>query len=391
MYETDDRGIYRLYGIPEGRYTISVGEDTSRGSVRVGFGGNYYSKTFHPDTTERDMAGIIEVTPGSEVTGIDIKVGQSAKSFAVAGKVIDAATGKPVVGAICGYGALSPDGKQTQGWGLGYRTDSAGNFRLEGILPGRYTAFATREGDNETYSEPVIFRVENEDVRGIEIRLVAGSSISGVAVVEGTDDPDVLARLSQFQVMITRPPDGGLNTPRINPVRIAPDGSFRVGGLQPGKIRLQISSFPVQKGFTLARVERDGVEQSGFFEIAAGEHINGVRMIITHGNLSVRGQIKVDGGTLPEETRFQVALRKQSGSVQVPPRPTVVTSDERGRFLIDGLAAGEYELTIIPLRPNQAGNRRPRMRPVRQAVTVGPQSVTEVNIVVNLNEPNGRD
>ncbi|HET9528860.1 MAG TPA: hypothetical protein VFQ92_00800, partial [Blastocatellia bacterium] len=165
-----------------------------------------------------------------------------------------------------------------------------------------------------------------------------------------------------------------------------PDGSFRIGGLQPGKVRLQISSFPVQKGFTLARVERDGIEQTGFFEIAAGEHITGVRMIITHGNLIVRGQIRVEGGTLPEDLRFQVAMHKQTGSVQTPSRPAVVMSDERGRFLIDGLSAGDYEIRVVPTYADPSGNRRSGIRPVKQAVTVGPQSETEVTIVVNLNE-----
>src|SRR5215475_1446458 len=35
MYQTDDRGFYRIYGLPEGRYMVSVGYAESPGSVTI--------------------------------------------------------------------------------------------------------------------------------------------------------------------------------------------------------------------------------------------------------------------------------------------------------------------------------------------------------------------
>lgn len=35
MYRTDDRGVYRLFGLPEGRYLVSVGQERGPGLARI--------------------------------------------------------------------------------------------------------------------------------------------------------------------------------------------------------------------------------------------------------------------------------------------------------------------------------------------------------------------
>lgn len=47
MYSSDDRGVYRIYGLLPGRYKVSVGEAPDSGVVRIGFGGGSYPRTFH--------------------------------------------------------------------------------------------------------------------------------------------------------------------------------------------------------------------------------------------------------------------------------------------------------------------------------------------------------
>src|SRR5262249_6508450 len=42
MSITDDRGVYRLFGVPPGRYVIAVGIDNNAQNVRIGLGNNYY-------------------------------------------------------------------------------------------------------------------------------------------------------------------------------------------------------------------------------------------------------------------------------------------------------------------------------------------------------------
>jgi hypothetical protein len=139
-----------------------------------------------------------------------------------------------------------------------------------------------------------------------------------------------------------------------------------------------------QKGFALLRIEHNGVEHRGPIEVAAGDHITGVRAVIAYGASVLRGQIKVEGGTLPEGVVFQVLLQRQGGSGQAYALP--VQADERGRFFLDGLVAGDYEIRVFPRRPDSPAGQPIPFPPVKQTVTVGHNTEADVTITVNLGE-----
>ena len=77
-FRTDDRGNYRAYGLPMGKYLVSAG----RGDNRGGFTANRtYQRTFHPEAPEEVNATPITVEAGKEVTEIDIRMA-SVETFA---------------------------------------------------------------------------------------------------------------------------------------------------------------------------------------------------------------------------------------------------------------------------------------------------------------------
>jgi protocatechuate 3,4-dioxygenase beta subunit len=45
-FETDDRGVYRIYGVPPGRYLVSVGQPREGGSLSFGPFATQYQRTF---------------------------------------------------------------------------------------------------------------------------------------------------------------------------------------------------------------------------------------------------------------------------------------------------------------------------------------------------------
>src|SRR5262245_41476789 len=98
MMRTDDRGVYRIYGLPAGRYIISAGGEWSYSHSK-----RKYSETFHPDATDRNQAKIIEVKEGAEVIDINIRLGAGKNTYEVTGRVVDAETGQPLpqAGVIC--------------------------------------------------------------------------------------------------------------------------------------------------------------------------------------------------------------------------------------------------------------------------------------------------
>jgi protocatechuate 3,4-dioxygenase beta subunit len=384
MFETDDRGIYRIYGIPAGRYTVSIGDAGEGGTIRFGFGGRgYYKRTFHPNVTEEAKATIIELAEGGEAASVDITVGAKSKSFMATGRVVDE-NGKPVVGVRIGNSALMKDGNRMGGFGYGTLSDTNGGFRLDGLLPGRYAAFVWGEGEIEGYTDTVTFEVTDGNVSGLELKMRRGSSIAGVVVVEGTTDRAVLARLSQLSLAANVESEGPV-APSFSNVKLSPDGSFRITGLRPGKARLYLASYPPIPGFTIARIERDGVAQREI-ELGQGAQVTGIRVVIEYGTGTVRGVVKIENGPLPENARMLVAARRR-GEATMGPANRGAQVDSRGRFFLEGMATGEYELTLQTLIPG--GQRRPP--PIKQNVTVTNGVEAEVTFTFDLNakEPEG--
>src|SRR5262245_20028086 len=139
LIPTDDRGIYRIFSLQEGRYLVSIG--SSQSGVKMG-GGAQYQKTFHPDVTDQSQAKVVEVDEGEEVIGVDIKVLSVIKTYSIFGRVVNAENGQPVAGASINIGRFSTDGNGTSSSGpYGIRSNSAGEFQLSNVAPGKYAVF----------------------------------------------------------------------------------------------------------------------------------------------------------------------------------------------------------------------------------------------------------
>ena len=389
MFSTDDRGVYRIYGLSPGRYKVAVGDSPDGGMVRIGFAGGSYPRTFYPDVSDESKAAVVEVTGGGEASGIDIKLGRVLKSYVATGRIVDADTGKPLSNLQYGHGAVNREQKVIGAFGWsGNRTTNNGEFRIEGLSPGRYAAFVVATEQVDFYSEPAVFEISDSDATALEIRVRRGASISGTAVIEGTDDADVLSKISKLELRAFSQSED-LAAPVMAPIRINSDGSFQVTGLRTGKVRISLAGFGYQpaKGFSLIRVERDGLPQRDGIDVRAGETVSGVRMVIGYGTCVIRGQVKVQGGELTPETRFRIMARRLESDSQ----PAGTLADARGRFSIEGLLPGEYEVSVSPmfLTPSSPGappppGRVPNRPPVKQKVTVANGVETEVTLVLDL-------
>jgi carboxypeptidase family protein len=388
---TDDRGIYRVYGVPAGQYLVSVGEPygaRTGGNKRV-----YYKYTFHPGVTDRAKAVSVEVKEGAETTGVDIIVGRPQKTYAITGRVVNAEN-KPLPGIELGVIAYSEDGKSTSDTSGDWRSDDKGAFRIEDALPGHYLIYPRNDPSSNSFGEPISFDVKNEDVSDLEIKMSRGASISGVMVVavEGVNDPAMKDKLSQLGVLVHVRPQDRSTTLRdrhsdgFASSRISGDGSFRVAGLRPGKAAIQLTwnSPTAPREFFILRVERNGQEINNGIEIGQGEQITGVRVVIGAGGGVIRGQVKIEGGQL-EDVRLALYVRRASDA------PNIYKSielDTHGRFVIEKLVEGDYELLIGPMSVtvtgDAGGKTMSRMPTVKQVVNVNPGTVSEVTLVLSL-------
>src|SRR5262249_4777217 len=130
-YETDDRGVYRIYGLPPGRYLVSAGAADRPGvSRRV-----RYPLTYYPDVPEQEQAKPVEVQTDFSADDIDIHLGPPLKTYAVVGRVVDADTGQPAPGLPVNIMPMRVRGA-TGGGPVGAPTGSVagadGTFRVAG-------------------------------------------------------------------------------------------------------------------------------------------------------------------------------------------------------------------------------------------------------------------
>ena len=385
--QTDDRGVYRIYGLAPGSYKVSVGQASSAASAVsiMGIGGSQYLKTFYPGVQDEAKATIIEIKEGTEVKDVDISVGKPDSGFSVSGRVVDSDSGNPVPNLFIGHSSVNESNQQMAGMGFtGNQTDANGRFRLEGLRPGRYAVYTFAAGQaNSFYSEPVQFDIADGDVSGIEIKVRRGATITGVAVIENNSDPAV-ARLLQTVTLYAYVEQKGLAAPSLGQSQIGPDGSFRLEGLAPGKARIGIQGFPTPpKGLTLVRTELDFLEQPEGIEVTAGAQINGVRLLFAYGTGSIRGDISVEGGSLQEGMRLRVAVRSPAGESRRFNR--MADCDARLHFVVENIPPGNYELVVIGMAPASGTRPAPPVEFLKQTVTVSNGAETKVNLVVDLN------
>jgi protocatechuate 3,4-dioxygenase beta subunit len=393
MLQTDDRGVYRIYGLAAGRYIISAGGVWAPGLV-----GRKSSETFYPDATDQSQAKIIEVKEGAEAAEIDIRLGVGKDTYAAAGRVVDAETGRelPRVSVLCmeapdkKYGGIRHGSPAT--------TDYEGRFRCVNLAPGPYELrLWERAGVSSVYySKKIRFEVTDSDVSGLEVKANLGATLSGVIVIEGVSDLAVKAKLQRASIGVRvagfreSAGDGGqFELPVGVTAKIAGDGAFRLTGAPSG-----MASFYMEGGqdaFLIRRVERDGAEIRSAFEIGRGEQITGVRIVLAQAKGTVRGRVEVAGVKLPEGCQLQIwaiPIKTTAGNEAAPAFHTngngYTVADEKGRFVIERLAPGEYELSLNAMvRVGQyEWSSAPGTSEVKQRVTVTGAAETMVTLTL---------
>ncbi|HKP35981.1 MAG TPA: carboxypeptidase-like regulatory domain-containing protein, partial [Pyrinomonadaceae bacterium] len=228
LYQTDDRGVYRIYGLAPGRYKVSAGMESGGG---IGGVRGFYPRTFYPDTPDQTKARVVEVTEGSEATGIDIQLGRQEVTFNVSGRVVDAETGQPVVGGSLSYLIASENPERFSPFYMGEPTNTRGEFKLTGLPPGRFGVYLSAEFEGgEYYSEVAYFEVVDKDVTNVEVKATRGLALSGLVVIEGAGPDNAAAQLERLRISAAamQPPQER----NRGASRIARDGSFRIGGLR---------------------------------------------------------------------------------------------------------------------------------------------------------------
>lgn len=373
-FRTDDRGVYRAFGLAAGRYLVSAGKDSTSSFGQLNAG---HQRTYHPSAVNASDATVIEVNEGSEATNVDITLGRQLSKYTARGRIIDGETSQPLPNAKIGIQLFFTNGSTSNNNAAESTKD--GEFKIENLPPGKYAVYLETPPDSESLSGQVRFQVVDQDIDGLIIKTSKGGTVSGIVVLEGTNDPTVAPNLAGNTMFASIS-----NEPHRRPspnITINPDRSFRLTGLPAGRLTL---NFPINRDhLRVIRVERDGVVYPGGIEIKEREQITNLRVVVTQANGKIRGSLRLpDGVVLPAAARFRVSTRR----IEDPAvNNSLVQADPRGQFVFDNLIPGTYEFTV-----NVVGAPRdqlPRLARPTQTVVVTNGVIADVTIALQMQQP----
>jgi len=179
---TDDRGIYRVYGLPSGTYIVAA--DGANNYSPTGVNAFSIDMPTYAPSSSRDAADQIRVRVGEETSNVDIRY-RGERGNTISGFVRGIRTGDR--GFSIALTSLAENGPR---WNTPFQ-DPNGEFALEGIPDGDYLLVATAYWDDRDrgLSESMVLSVRGADIEGVELSPLALASISGTVVYRELKQP----------------------------------------------------------------------------------------------------------------------------------------------------------------------------------------------------------
>jgi hypothetical protein len=360
---TDDRGEYRLFGIPPGDYYIGATPRPLSATAAV-TGGDRSAKTFHPAAVDVSRARKITIHGGEDFQNVDIAI-QAQETFKITGTV--GTTLAAVAPPSTAQGAFAviaqnqnatiqmmlaprdrtkPDVGGSRGVTVPVPSSGVGTFEIPNVMPGSYDLLALF---NTNSALPAIARtvvdVRNENVSGLALTIrPAGAQIRGSITVDGNvprpgtqivfTPADVLGRLGMAM-----------------PARTEDDGSFMISGVPDGRFRLPFNAVSLAQDFYVDDVRQGGVSvfDSGFE--ARGADSDPIQVLIKSGSGSLDGTLQDASGRLLRDGVIALvpATRRENEALYHSSR-----SDSTGNFSIRGITPGDYKLFAWDSMPGSA-------------------------------------
>ena len=377
MGSSDDRGVYRIYGLPTGRYVVCAGDQSDDEYDRSDGREIRYRRSYFGGA-KFEEAKRVEVTIGSEASDVDIVLTRASAGYAVSGRVFEAGSGKAASGGSIHLGWVS--GGRLLGYTHSTVVGADGRFRFESVAPRAYGAMAqSMNGDSASYFGKLAeVTVTDRDVEGLVAEVERAATIRGTIAFVVSDRLPATKTPDQLSVVLLPqednpawPVDARLSTAGL---RIEPDGSFVVKGIRPGHYAVSLGSSLTGKGMHVARVDVKGRSTDGVIAVGGQEDIDDVRILIGRSRAVIRGRVKVRGNSISVEIRG-VCLQPQ-GFMQ---RPDCVPIDSGGAFLIESASPGPS--TIWALGTNRASGS---VRSQPQSLVVPLDGVIEMDLELDV-------
>jgi len=356
--ETDDRGVYRIFGLEPGIYVVGL-SDFSFSAPGLAQPRNE-QPVYHPSST-RGAATEVTVHSGGEVSGVDIRR-RVMRGHSINGAVTGAADGGGLMDAVAIILLRAADRQPVAATML----MGAKNFSLRGLEDGEYDLVATQFDDSGEFpiSAPRRVTIKGADISGIEVKLLKPGSIEGRVVIEPSKQSDTCKREDDFsigEILLNARRDektpslfaalDSLKTmPGVGSATPGDDGAFVLKNIEPGRLRIE-TDLPGEHWYVRAITHKSSASpkpvdasQNGI-AVKSGEKVFGAELTVAEGAASLKGKVVPANETakLPKRIRVHLVPAEASAANEAL-RYYERAADNEGAFEFKSLAPGRYLL-----------------------------------------------
>jgi hypothetical protein len=348
----DDLGEYRWPGLPPGEYYVGSGPRAPGPIANVQ---DSWARVFAPGVIDPNQARPVTLAEGGETTvnlNAVLRPWSVYKISGVAVNPLPNLTPDPTTGVVSRAVTslllmpldLRPmDNPPVSLWtgNVAVSTKPSGEYLLTNVDPGRYDLYAMAN-DPQTrriWTGRVRVEVLDKDITGLNIAVSPGVTLQGEIAIQGTATtvrPEAVR--IQLQALGSLPPQV------VNAIGvITPDasGKFQISNLAEGRYRMNVVGLPA--GAYVASIQQGGtnVFDDGF-SVDTQESQIPIRVEINTAGETVEGNVTT-AGLKPASTAVVVLVPAASRRSN-PALYKNVTTDDRGHFVIRGVAPGAYTI-----------------------------------------------
>jgi hypothetical protein len=373
----DDRGVFRLYGLPAGEYVVSA---TPRGTGAGDIRRLSEAEIRAAETAVQQPGGPLEAAappvtlgfsavfyPGvlhaSAATGLTVKAGEERQNVDFAVQFVRTAT---VEGTLVTGGSIRPETVQllmlprqtaTAAGGPGMvftmsggtrRVGPDGRFTFPGITPGAYTLSArTGQDGGAPMWASVDIDVDGQNITGLSLVLQEGLTVSGQLAfdADGVDPPDAFTR-ARISLL---PADNSMNImmgANTGP-QFTPSGAFSLRGVTPGRYRISATFNTPEANWILKSAVIKGKNVLDLpFEVAPGDAIDNAVLTFTNRTQELTGTLQ-DASQRPAPDYTVVVFPADRSLWSATRRVRSTRPGTDGTFAFAGLPAGAYRIAAV--------------------------------------------
>jgi len=394
--DSDDRGYYRLFWLPPGKYVIgAIPEGLRRQRVTVPYGPPaaveamnqlfsqplieyqtdargevveyVYQTVYAPGDVNPANARVLDLRLGASENGIDFSYAQGRqRAVRIRGTVIDNVTGQPAANA--GVRAFSRANEPVTVSPV-VTADKNGAFDLDGLARGEYFLIATITAENNDRRFAVqSLNVQTSNIDGLKLIATGGLEIAGqIRIDSGTTEGFRVPFATEFQ---------GLPGPAVT---VVVNDSFSIRRLPPGNFRVSVAApATAPPSIYVKSIQVGGAEVVGGLAHFDGTTAGPLQIALGRNGGSIEGHV-TDNQRQPM-SNAQVVLVPTFAS-----RPDLfktVFTDLAGNFRIPGIAPGSYLAYAWPWVPKGIWQNADFLRSVEQ---LGQRMLVSDGQTVNAN------